>query len=564
MSGLMRVPLMEEELLTSFVSRTARANGRMRMRGFCADFGIDFDGMVRGDSSDVEMLAALVDRPYEELLLHHVRTTALRERVFRGTNFPGRAISSRPLRFCPLCLAEDELDERRMPGTRRYARFQWALRSLRTCGRHERLLVPFAFSRQNPDQNDFCALVDRTEVAAAPPGAVCDVGDFERFVLDRLGGASADDGLLAAFPLAECIDLCELFGMAISQGTRFSPKTDDDETLKVAADEGFRVLREGRSAVERALDQLARGADRRRARGPALYGTLYELLARRPTSYEPVKRIVREHSVAVVPKLSGTPVFGGSTGERWVTIAAIAQACGLSAELVSGYLRQQGHIRPSRTRPHGTEVSPTVARDATAVLTNAVTYCVARSSLGFSHREMQSVVCAGMVKPIVRHADRPTSRSPMDRYSGAEIQQLRDRLATHPHAKHDGLVSLRTAIRKTGCEPARAIALVLDRRLATLSRVPGHSALAGLMVDPAEFSQAVRAEPETEGRTSDSPADAIALESAFGSTANPELLRRATRSSCFDTPRWRPGRPVTAAKPPGAPPRPETLMEMKP
>ena len=491
MTGLLRVPFFSNELFTSHLSRTARANGTWKMRAFCLDLGIKFDSVVCGDAEQISKFSALLSYSETDLISRSVRAISGGRVAIGGASFPSWALSTAAIRFCPNCLDEDELDAARMPGVRRYARVQWAFQCIRTCHRHERLLVPLALTGADPNPNDFCAVLDTAHITAAKPRVFCAPSDFELFVIDRLDGQGGKGGLLDTFALPDCIDLCELFGMAALKGRRFSPKNRDEAFMSTAADVGFLVLKEGESGVHRELNELARSANRRRARGTSLYGSLYELLERRPSTYDPIKRIVREHSVELLPHLSGTNVFGETTGERWMTIAAIASASGASAELVSLYLRQHGHIQMVRKRPHSVEISPAIARAAIKVLKDAVTFNEVRAILGCTAEELQSLVLANAVKPIVGEPHEHRPRSLMDRFSRAEVEKLRDHVIEGARANVDleGLVFLRVAIRRTGCNPADAFSLITERRLALMSCDPKRSLFAGVKVEFRELEE---------------------------------------------------------------------------
>ncbi len=491
MTGLLRVPFFENELFTSHLSRTARANGTLKMRAFCLDLGIKFDSAVCGDAEQISKLSALLGHSEDDLIARSVRAMNGGRLAIGGASFPSWALSTAAVRFCPTCLEDDERDEGRMPGVRRYARLQWAFQCIWTCHRHKRRLVPLAFKGVDPNPNDFCAVLETAHITEAKPGVVSAPSDFERFVVDRLDGQVGRGGLLDDFALPECIDLCELFGMAALKGRRFSPKNRDEAIMGAAADVGFLILKDGESGVYRELDKLASSANKRRARGTSLYGSLYELLERRPDTYDPIKRIVREHSVELLPNLSGTSVFGKATGDRWMTIAEIATASGASAELVSLYLRQHGHIPMVRKRPHGVEISPAIAHDAIKVLKDAATFNEVRAILGCTTEELWSLVLANAVKPIVGEPHEHHPRSLMDRYSRADVEKLRNHVIEGASANVglEGLVSLRIAIRRTGCNPADALTLLTERRLAFVACNPQRSIFAGVKVDFRELGE---------------------------------------------------------------------------
>lgn len=84
MSGLMRVPFFEDELLTSCLSRTTMANGSANRRAFCSDVGLDYRGILRGDGNQVTKATRSLERPAEELLGRRVAATGRRSVKYGG------------------------------------------------------------------------------------------------------------------------------------------------------------------------------------------------------------------------------------------------------------------------------------------------------------------------------------------------------------------------------------------------------------------------------------------------------------------------------------------------
>ncbi len=253
MSGLLRVPFFGDELLTSYLSRTAVANGSESLRSFCSDVGLDYRGIIRGDSNEVAKTARLLGRPQGDLLGRRVALKGRRSVEYAGLVFDRGMMNRTPLRYCPDCLDEDDHDASRMPGTRRYARTSWAFRYVRTCERHSRPLLTLEKARRWSDGLDFLATPltapAELERTSTPPSG------FERFVIDRLQGRVGHGAILDGFPLPACIDLCEQLGSAIFSPGRQGPRNEGH---------GFDVLVAGELGVLELFDLVANRMDDRR------------------------------------------------------------------------------------------------------------------------------------------------------------------------------------------------------------------------------------------------------------------------------------------------------------
>ncbi|NOV19660.1 hypothetical protein E5S70_26905 [Ensifer adhaerens] len=259
MNGMMRVPFFKDELLTSYLSRTARANGSASLRAFCSDVGLDYKDIIRGDGNQVAKAARLLGRSEDELLGRRVASIGLRGVEYAGVVFRRGMMSRTPRRYCPDCMDEDEQDAARMPGTRRYARTSWTLQCVRSCDHHSRLLVPLdragwwsdglAFL-SNPRERPSVA-----ELTALPPHSPST--HFERFVMDRLTGMVDHGEFLDGHPLSVCIDLCEQLGLASRLGRSSASRGTKHQARRNSAERGFAALYQGERGILELFDLVA-------------------------------------------------------------------------------------------------------------------------------------------------------------------------------------------------------------------------------------------------------------------------------------------------------------------
>lgn len=267
MSGLMRVPFFEDELLTSYLSRTAVANGSANLRAFCSDVGLDYKDIMLGDGNQVSKAARLLGRSEDELLGRRVASIGTRGVEYAGVVFRRGMMSRTPRRYCPDCMDEDEEDAARMPGTRRYARTSWTFQCMRTCDRHSRLLLPLHRAGWWSDGLDFLSKPrerpSEAELTVSPPYSPST--RFERFVIERLSGMVDHGEFLDGHPLSVCIDLCEQLGLATRPGRSSPSRGTKHQARRNTAERGFAALYQGERGILELFDLVADSVDERRA-----------------------------------------------------------------------------------------------------------------------------------------------------------------------------------------------------------------------------------------------------------------------------------------------------------
>ncbi len=494
MSGLLHVPFFDDELLTSYLSRMARANGRTEMRSFLADLGLNARGIVRAEKVHTDKLEDILGHPPGSLRRHGFSPVDTRHVSTRGMVFPSGTVTSFAGRFCPRCLDEDSSNDKRMRGTRMYARFHWALRCVSVCHRHQHRLVgidrPVAdgwaslgqFADASVLAGDFCSLAenwismrDPREVQATP----CPSTGFERFVIARLGGNAGHGQILDAMPLPACIDACELVGLASRFGRLFRLSYPGSGDERAALAEGYDILAQGEGAIRPLLDRLAGSGS---VNGPGFHGSLSKMLGYRPASYDPLKAVFRDHAQKHITAVASG---NGLDGDR-TTVGVVAASVGLPARTVARYLFERGDINSMTTNPANIVITEEIARTTVGVLADVASFEELRRSLGCSVAEIRSIASSGLLKPVFGKIPQG-SRAGTDLYSRSAVAVLRSLARRRSRPALHGLVPLREATRATGSHAGEILNLVVRGRL---SRVAFDGALPlfqGLKVDCGEI-----------------------------------------------------------------------------
>jgi hypothetical protein len=386
MTGLLHVPFFGDELLTSYLSRMARANGRMEMRPFLADLGLNARGIVRGEPEHANKLEEVLCHQPGALRIHGFSPVDTRHVSTRRMVFPSGSVTPFAARFCPECLDEDSSDHNRMSGTRMYGRFQWALRCVSACHRHQQRLVGISsatadrwvdigqFAGAADLARDFCSLAEywistshRRKAQETPYPST----GFERFAVERLGGKYGHGRILDAMPLPACIDACGLVGSASRFGRLFRLPYPGGSDERAALAQGFDILAEGEEAFRSLLDRLAGS---RPADGPGFHGSLSTLLGQRPATHDPLKAVLRAHAQRHIATMA---IGNGLNGDR-TSVGVVAASVGLPPRTVARYLIERGEIRSLTSNPAKIVITTKIAEGAVGVLADDIRSSQAR------------------------------------------------------------------------------------------------------------------------------------------------------------------------------------------
>lgn len=487
MSGLLKVPLFHDEIVPSFLFRTAVANGRTRLRPFCRDLGLNYEALMRGELDATRHAERVLGFPAG--VLCDRRAVVVRPGVveFGGERFVAGAMEFTSSRFCPRCFVIDDADEGRKPGVRRYLRTAWMLEAVPVCTRHGCRLVDLpecerpraAFETYRAiEGSGLSGMIQRVEPT-----------EFECFVTDRVGRMARGTDR-ADCSLAECIELCLPLGLAATFGPVFGFRSLDHDEIRAMRQAGFEVFKRGEVGFNELLDGLLSRAKSDCARRKYdLYGDIRDFLDSRCNEFHSYRRQMHAHALLRNPETFPVRRNRRCIGEG-MSASEIAVASGTGIESVLSYLRFHALI-PAETVPGDkVVVDRDIGEASVAALSQATTEAEAAGLLGCSSTDLRSLVISGLVTPLMWGGS-PAELGQNDRYHRDHLNAFRLRFEPSAAVGGDGLSTVETAVRQLGCEIGDVLKCVLDGRINAFSAEGIRTPLIGLRLSVWEAIEAL-------------------------------------------------------------------------
>lgn len=489
--ALFKVPLMDDESLTSFTSRLAHANARSA-REFCVDFDFSWRRVISGSDDAITRVAELSGIDHQRLDAAAVKQCGEKTVWVAGEETPFMFYMRGVIKFCPCCFAADEERRDLRPGTRKYMRKMWASRFIRTCPVHGQALVSAGTHGQPNYIHDLCWSLEylRRDVSIAAKNTVPqEFTAFEEYVHARLRGNKGESNFLNDLPLFVAGDICELAGLVSIHGRRVSIHDKTERQRWEASARGFDILKSGLPGLHGFLDGLAAQCANKRATvgGNQLFGKFHEILANRKVdaAYEPVKEAARSYAFNSLSLTDGTMLFGKRGNAAFVSFSSLERKHGLSEPIMRKYFKTIG---ADITMP-GTDVKAVPAGEVeglVAKMRDLIRSGEAAKTLGVTEAAFSLLVSGGLVQtevardPTVKFSARFSRKALMDFSSG-----LVGRATTKDLT---GLMPIKAVGKSLLTTLVSILRLILDGRIKTIGLDPAGMGITSLMLDRSEVA----------------------------------------------------------------------------
>ncbi|TBF35230.1 hypothetical protein ELG88_08380 [Rhizobium leguminosarum] len=499
MTALFRVPMHADETLTSWVSRLARANECGFTRQLCLDLGLDMVLLNRGDEDEIRRLAALADEPADLLLRHAVVVGDGDGSLVGGSYFSKRSLRRSKLRFCPLCIGDDDRDQSRMAGTRRYGRTHWMFPQIEACPTHSVAIVQSSHVRQGRHPHDFTTMLEISEEEyprLLQKSMPMTANEFERYICERLAGHRQHGEVLDELSLSAGLAACELFGVAIIHGRDAKATTLSQEAIREARATGYRSLAIGRSGFEGSLDRIRQNSSQVNVRGgQAMYGRFYLALNENydHPHYGELRKMIRDYTLSVEPVLNGSDFFGPIEHSPWTSVGVVARETGYPDSTLRKILVELGHLTTLRQDRSEQFISTDAAQKAIVALNDMLTLAEAANILGVLVPTASRFVKDGLLQPVLQgRSTSPHRYKLLDRYSRRDVDAFANSLLSRATAAlSDEMTDLTDAAKKCGLKLAELLRLMLDDKLVGVAQFDDGVGLKRLRFDWREIESLV-------------------------------------------------------------------------
>ncbi len=483
--GLFKVPLMEDESLTSFTSRLANANARSAME-ICQDFGFSFRSVIAGRDDAISRLSEISSVAEDVLDAASVKLAGRKTVLVAGDPTPYGHYPRGIMKYCPACFLEDDGRHDIRPKVRRYMRKLWYSRAIRTCPVHDQSLVNVGSHGMADTVHDFCLALDglRRDIVVASRGSVSQrFTPFEAYLRTRLSGTRPGNDLLDPLPHFVAADICELAGLVVLNGKHVVMKEQSEHDLWRAADKGYEYLASGHDGLHRLLAELFESTSTTRALngGYQLFGRLYKVLAnsRFDPAYDPVKDAIRSYAYKNLPLPDNVLLFGKGGPATYLSYSSLGKQYDLSPIIIRKVLQHAGRIR----KIPGTDAEAVHVDDLPWLVELARDLIKSREAagiLGVSRERLDTLEGDGFIRPkIVRDNDSQLYR----RYSRNEVVDLRNSLLARVNTEDpSGLMPILKICGAVGIKFGEVLHMIADGTLKTVGIDPSKSGIFAFML----------------------------------------------------------------------------------
>jgi hypothetical protein len=480
---MLRVRIQAIETLTSFVSRSARANGVERMRSFCADIGVSPSKVKSGDPAEISRLAEVLD-------VSKARLAAAAVQRGKGTLvrignewFDNGRLNRQHRRFCPECVKADMAVPTALPPGPWY-RSYWLLPQIEACVEHETRIMEIEQPQKlESNSQDFSAIIDlslKRLPSLLETTEHLQPNSYERYLASRVTGTAVDNAFLAELPVETIIVLSEAIGASFSSGS--SGVSPSEAVRREPSAHGFACLEVGQAGFQKALDAISSSAPAGSFSPHGTYRRLYTALAyHEGASYDLFRRLLTEHANSTGRVAPGTNLFRGRSAPAAIRVSAVAEEAGAAVARVKRVLKLTGG---SDAGGGAGLIDPVAADRAVKHFQDAWSLMKAREHLGCSLRVLRTLLDTASI-PL------PVPAMPQGFTSRANITEFADRIAAHASGQPSTTMEdLTTAADRADSSVPEIIAYILDGKLRSVALAADVPVLLGLRVDVEEVRRA--------------------------------------------------------------------------
>jgi hypothetical protein len=487
------LPVLDDESLTSYMTRVAMVHARLSLNDFLALIEVPRSSLISPRMEDVQTIGKIVGLSVDTLLKTTFLSHGGRLRSIRGHEVNTEFTNYDQVTFCPACLLEDVRPESPSGGFR-IGRLNWRINHVRACARHgialcRQKVQVFSDKLQDmsimaPDDAELQRMVD----CATPLGP----SDLQEYLEARIRGEDGPEWLDMQ-PLDEAARACEMLGIIITNGSHCNLYQTSEADWHRAGHTGFGFAAKGEQGIREGLGlMLARFHDAGLSGGPQMaFGRLYQWLqfpkTRRPRG--PIRDVVREFLLDNFSFEPGIDLFGKPVAARRVhTLGTLSMMSGLHRKTLAGAIVLSGLAKDSPDVSLGVRVfDAAAAEDLVHKIKNSVSVLDLPKMLNCNRTQAQQMVRTGMIKRIVdsENSTQVLKAVPVDE-ARAFLSRLLGR-ASKVDVPSDGMMDIVTAATVSRWPFMDILDAVLSGTLTKVEVVDPELKFKGVLVHPDEI-----------------------------------------------------------------------------
>lgn len=457
------------ETATSWVSRLAAHNFATHVQHFVGDMGVSWRAIIGGEEASIGEICRMAGVS-TSIVMRYAKKTKRSGQTFVGaTNVGSKFCQNNNMSICPKCILEWQSSNGELSEG---AKVWWQAVSIRTCSKHDVLLIDLPKPQGNRCNYDFAGRV-RDHISEIQDAAKSIRGrkssEYEKYMMSRLcmdQSKSAD--WLDGMEVWVVANACQSLGLTLSNRAGCNMEGLSAEELSVARDLGFGALCQGPSAMGAAM---RRAQDSAACRGQGFmrdFKKFHNYLNRMEVTVgsKRLKDAVRHYAINNYPTVPGEIILGRPADRRVIhSVLSASERANVSRSRLFTALR---HIRdtcalPLLPPPNRHLWIPCKEWDPWLVeYGKSVVFKQAAKKLGVSKPILQQIVDAGWLKPL---ADFPKQ---VPRLHPSELQAFLERMlgaGTPVNSIDDTMISIERAPPVLATPLLDLLQLVWERRL---------------------------------------------------------------------------------------------------
>ncbi|MCL7466747.1 TniQ family protein [Phaeovulum sp. NW3] len=495
------LPYRSDETVLSWAARLAAFHTGGRLVPFLHDIGIKPNDLSAGGPDAVRHLCEKVGQDLEPVRRNVIARIATRHFALRDETFSAEFTTGVITRFCPACLACDNLDDR-SPHIARSHRLIWTLRPVHICPDHKILMLERRGDKWDDFLHELADLVPETRaqllnLAGQAPGT--EPSELQSYVLARLDGASGP-AWLDRQPIEQAVKATEMLGAVIAFGTEAKAADLGPMDWVHAAKQAWPYVRDGEDGLRRAfceLQEAAKGHGRDWLRRKGVFGMLYAWLSAGKLRKDPgsIRDVLRAHIVETMDVGPGETLLGEVvTQPRISSVITLAKTYHVHELTLRDVLVSRNLLDADAAFTPCSEllVDAGQGRLVAEAINCAIPVTQAGSFLNATRPMVSTLVEIGALTQLKLDGEPrgKLSRSIDRRQMVAFLDRIEAKITGVVDAVPAGMTDISGLLERSRITNEKLFRLLLTGRLRRLLRLKDVPGIKGLVLDPREFSTA--------------------------------------------------------------------------